>query len=276
MSLTIRTNIAAMEAQKNVLRANSALQTSFNRLSSGYRINSAGDDAAGLAISENMMTQIRSYTIAERNANDAISMVQTAEGALGEIQGIMGRMRELAMQGANGSYTQSDRGLMDVEYQALKLEIQRIQGSARFNGKLLLDLNPETVTFQVGLNNTAADQLAVTFGGFGLSSLIDSANSLSGSTSSTSLVALTLVDATMNVLSSERAKYGAAMNRLTISTSSIQTMRLNLSAANSRIRDVDVALETAALAKNQVLSQTGVAILSQANQLPQMALNLIS
>lgn len=276
MSLTIRTNIPAMEAQKNVLRANSALQTSFNRLSSGYRINNAGDDAAGLAISENMMTQIRSYTIAERNANDAISMVQTAEGALGEIQGIMGRMRELAMQGANGSYTESDRTLMDVEYQALKLEIERIQGSARFNGKLLLDLNPETVTYQVGLDNTSADQLQVTFGGFGLSSILDSANSVSGSTSSTSLIALSTVDATMNVLSAERAKYGAAMNRLQITTSSIQTMRLNMSAANSRIRDVDVALETAALAKNQVLSQTGVAILSQANQLPQLALNLIS
>lgn len=275
MPLTIRTNIPAMEAQKNLISANKSLQTSFNRLSSGYRINSAADDAAGLAISENMMTQIRSYTIAERNANDAISMVQTAEGALGEIQQIMGRMRELAMQGANGSYTQDDRNLMDVEYQALKLEIGRIQGAARFNGKVLLGLNASTIVFQVGLDNTASDQLSVTFGGFGLSAILDSANSVAGSASSAALTALSTVDATMSILSESRAKYGAAMNRLEVTTSSIQTMRLNLSAANSRIRDVDVALETAALAKHQVLAQTGVSVLSQANQLPQLALNLI-
>ncbi len=245
------------------------------RLSSGFRINSAKDDAAGLAISESMMTQIRSYTVAERNANDAISMVQTAEGALGEVQNIMGRMRELAMQGANGSLTDIDRGFLDTEYQALKAEIFRIQGSAKFNGKQLLNASAVAYTFQVGLDNTGSDQITITFGGFGLSAILDSASNVAGSTTSTALAALSIIDGTMDIISTERAKYGASMNRMEITTSSIQTMRLNLSAANSRIRDVDVAMETSTLAKNQVLSQAGVSVLSQANQLPQLAMKLI-
>lgn len=275
MPLMLRTNIPSLEAQKNLGQSNSALQTSFNRLSSGFRINSAKDDAAGLAISESMITQIRSYTVAERNANDAISMVQTAEGALAEVQNIMGRMRELAMQGANGSLTGVDRGFLDTEYQALKAEISRIQGSAKFNGKQLLSATATTLTFQVGLDNTASDQLAVTFGGFGLSAILASASNVSGSTTSASLAALSTIDGTMDLISTERAKYGASMNRLEITTSSIATMRLNLSAANSRIRDVDVALETSTLARNQILSQAGVSVLSQANELPQLAMKLI-
>lgn len=275
MPLMLRTNIPSLEAQKNVGHSNQALQTSFNRLSSGFRINSAKDDAAGLAISESMMTQIRSYTVAERNANDAISMVQTAEGALGEVQNIMGRMRELAMQGANGSLTNIDRGFLDTEYQALKAEIFRIQGSAKFNGKQLLNESAISYTFQVGLDNTQSDQITVTFGGFGLSAILDSASSVAGSTTSAALAALSIIDETMDIISTERAKYGASMNRMEITTSSIQTMRLNLSAANSRIRDVDVAMETSTLAKNQVLSQAGVSVLAQANQLPQLAVKLI-
>jgi flagellin len=275
MPLMLRTNIPSLEAQKNLTQSNSALQTSFNRLSSGFRINSAKDDAAGLAISESMSTQIRSYTVAERNANDAISMVQTAEGALGEVQNIMGRMRELAMQGSNGSLTETDRNYLNTEFQALKAEINRIQGSAKFNGKQLLAASANTLTFQVGLDNTASDQLAVTFGGFGLSAILDSVSSVAGSSTSTSLAALSTIDATMTLISTERAKYGAAMNRLEITTSSIATMRLNLSAANSRIRDVDVALETSTLARNQILSQAGVSVLSQANELPQLAMALL-
>lgn len=275
MPLMLRTNIPSLESQKNVGHSNQALQTSFMRLSSGFRINSAKDDAAGLAISESMMTQIRSYTVAERNANDAISMVQTAEGALGEVQNIMGRMRELAMQGANGSLTDIDRGFLDTEYQALKAEIFRIQGSAKFNGKQLLNESAVSYTFQVGLDNTQSDQITVTFGGFGLSAILDSASSVAGSTTSSALAALSIIDGTMDIISTERAKYGASMNRMEITTSSIQTMRLNLSAANSRIRDVDVAMETSTLAKNQVLSQAGVSVLSQANQLPQLAMKLI-
>lgn len=275
MAITIKTNIPSLQAQKNLQRSTAALNSSFDRLSSGLRIVSAADDAAGLAISESMMTQIRSFTIAERNAQDAVSMVQTAEGALAEVHSIMGRLRELAMQGANGSLTAIDRGFLDTEYQALKTEIDRIQKSAKFNGKDLLSLNQSTIQFQIGLDNTTSDQLTLTFGGFGLTAITDAGNLISGSNIDNALTALSTIDAALSIISTERAKYGATMNRLAITISSIETMRLNLSAANSRIRDVDVATETAALARNQVLSQAGVSVLAQANQLPQLALNLL-
>ncbi len=275
MSIQIKTNIPSLQAQKNLSASSAALNSSFDRLSSGLRIVSAADDAAGLAISESMITQIRSFTIAERNAQDAVSMVQTAEGALAEVHSIMGRLRELAMQGANGSLTQTDRGFLDTEYQALKTEIGRIQQAAKFNGRELLSLTASTIQFQIGLDNTTSDQLTLTFGGFGLTTITSSANLISGSGIDNALNALSTIDTALSVISTERAKYGASMNRLGTTISSIETMRLNLSAANSRIRDVDVATETAALARNQVLSQAGVSVLAQANQLPQLALNLL-
>jgi len=275
MSITIRTNVPSLQAQKNLQKSSSALNASFDRLSSGLRIVTAADDAAGLAISESMITQIRSFTIAERNAQDAVSMVQTAEGALAEVHSIMGRLRELAMQGANGSLTSTDRGFLDTEFQALKAEIARIQGAAKFNGKQLLQTTVSTVQFQIGLDNTGSDQLTLSFGGVGLTSIISASNLIAGSGISSALRALSTIDGTLSIVSTLRAKYGATMNRLDITISSIETMRLNLSAANSRIRDVDVATETAALARNQVLSQAGVSVLSQANQLPQLALNLL-
>jgi flagellin len=275
MAITIRTNVPSLQAQKNLQKASSALNASFDRLSSGLRIVTAADDAAGLAISESMITQIRSFTIAERNAQDAVSMVQTAEGALAEVHSIMGRLRELAMQGANGSLTSTDRGFLDTEFQALKAEIGRIQGAAKFNGKQLLQTTVSTVQFQIGLDNTSSDQLTLSFGGVGLTSIISASNLIAGSGISSALRALSTIDSTLSIVSTLRAKYGATMNRLDITISSIETMRLNLSAANSRIRDVDVATETAALARNQVLSQAGVSVLSQANQLPQLALNLL-
>ncbi len=273
--LTIPTNIASLEAQKNLARNQMSLQQSFNRLSSGFRINSAADDAAGLAISESMKSQIRSYVVSERNANDAISMVQTAEGALGEVQDIASRMRELAVQASNGSFTAVDRGYMNTEYTQLKEEVVRIQGAAKFNGKQLLQTTASSIVFQVGLNNTGSDQLTVTFGGFALTSLVASTNTLGGTTTSSALAALSTIDNAMTTISTQRAKYGASMNRLGVVTSSIQTMRLNITAANSRIRDVDVAEETSMLARNQVLSQAGISVLSQANQLPNMAMSLL-
>jgi flagellin len=275
MTLSIKTNIPALQAQKNLISSTRAMHSSFDRLSSGLKIVSAADDAAGLAISESMVTQIRSLTVAERNAQDAISMVQTAEGALAEVHSIMGRLRELAMQGANGSLTATDRGFLDTEYQALKTEINRIQQSAKFNGKQLLSNGASAIQFQIGIDNTASDQLTLTFGGFGLTTLTSSGNLISGSGINNALSALGTIDAALAIISTERAKYGASMNRLDITVSSIQTMRLNLSAANSRIRDVDVAVETSKLARNQVLSQAGVSVLAQANQLPQLALNLL-
>jgi flagellin len=275
MPIAIQTNMASLETQKNLNKTQIALSKSFNKLSSGYRVNSAADDAAGLAISESMKTQIRSYVVAERNANDAISMTTTAEASLGEMTNILGRMRELAMQGANGSMTSTDRGYLDTEFKALQGEMGRIQGSAKFNGKQLLSSTATVIQFQIGLDNTASDQLSLTFGGMGLTTLLTTATNVAGATSGTSLTALGSIDAALTTISTSRARYGAAMNRLEITTSSIQTMRLNLSAANSRIRDVDVAEETAMLSKNQILSQSGAAVLSQANQLPQLALRLL-
>jgi flagellin len=275
MPLTIQSNIASLQAQANLGKTQSTLAQSFNRLSSGFRINTAADDAAGLAVSESMRSQIRSYIVAERNANDAISMVQTAEGALGQVQDIAVRMRELAVQSANGSATSTDRGYIDTEYSQLKQELTRIQGAAKYNGKPLLQATASTITFQIGLDNTASDHLNVTFGGFAVGALVATSNNVAGATASSALAALGIIDAAMTVVSSARAKYGASMNRLSIVTTSIETMRINLTASDSRIRDVDVAAETSTLAKNQVLSQAGVSVLAQANQLPNMALNLL-
>jgi flagellin len=275
MAITIQTNISSLETQKALNKTQSALNKNFTKLSSGYRINTAADDAAGLAISESMKIQIRSYVVAERNANDALSMTQTAESVLGEMSDILGRMRELAMQGANGSMTDVDRGYLDTEFTALKEEISRMQVSAKFNGRELISQTAASINFQIGLNNTASDQIQLTFGGLGLTSLLDAATNVAGSTSTNALNALGRIDAALQTISTNRAKYGATMNRLEVSISSIQTMRLNLTAANSRIRDVDVAQETAELSRNQILSQAGSSVLAQANQLPQLALQLL-
>jgi len=272
--MVIQTNVSSMEAQKNLLGNQANLTKSFNRLSSGFRINTAADDAAGLAISESMKSQIRSYTVAERNASDAISMAQTAEGALGEMHNILGRMRELAMQSANGSMTAQDRGYVQTEFAQLQSEVTRIQDSAKFNGKALVGQSATVISFQVGLEATATDQISVTFGGLSLSALINDA-AVSGAEASQALAALATIDAAIGSISTARSSYGAAMNRMEVATSNIQTMRLNLSAANSRIRDVDVAEETSRMSRNQVLAQAGISVLAQANQIPQLAAQLI-
>jgi flagellin len=275
MGIFINTNVASIEAQKNLGYNQAQLQVSFNRLSSGLRINSAKDDAAGLAISESLKSQIRSFNVAERNASDGISMAQTAEGALGEVHGILGRMRELAVQSANGSLTATDRGFLQTEFSSLQAEITRIQGSARFNGRALVSSTAETITLQVGLDNTTSDQISVTLGGVSLATISGLSTAISGSTASGALASLSTIDTAITSVSTARATFGAAMNRLEVASASIQTMRLNLSAANSRIRDVDVATETSTLSRNQVLSQAGVSVLAQANQLPTLALNLM-
>lgn len=275
MAMVIQTNVSSLESQKNLLANQTALAKSFNRLSSGFRINSAADDAAGLGISESMKAQIRSYTVAERNASDGISMAQTAEGALGEIHNVLGRMRELAMQSSNGSMTEQDRGFVQTEFGLLQAEISRIQQSTKFNGKEIVTEATNSITFQVGLDNTASDQITVTFGGLTLSSIISSGALVSGSTTTNALASLSIIDEAITAVSTTRSNFGAAMNRLEVATSNIQTMRLNISAANSRIRDVDVAEETSKMSRNQVLAQAGVSILAQANQIPQMAAQLL-
>jgi flagellin len=273
MAINIQTNYAALSAQKNLSGNQKLLAGSFQRLSSGYRVNSAADDAAGLAISESMKSQIRSYTVAQRNASDAQSMAQTAEGALGDVHDIMGRMRELAMQSANGDLGTTDRGYVNTEFKSLQAEVSRIQTSAKFNGKQLINATPATTTFQVGLNNTASDQIKVTFGGVNLTAI--TANTADLSTATGALNALATIDTAIQNVSTARSNFGTAMNRMDFATSNIQTMQLNITAANSRIRDVDVAAETANLSRNQVLTQAGTAVLAQANQIPQLALSLI-
>ncbi len=273
MALYIQTNISSMQAQKNLIGNQEKLQKSFNKLSSGFRINTAADDAAGLAISESMKSQIRSYNVAERNAADGISMAQTAEGALGEVHNVLGRMRELSIQSSNGNLTQTDRGFLQTEFSSLQAEIGRIQDSAKFNGVKLVGESAATINLQVGLNNTASDQISITTGGLTLSAVL--AASIGGATASAALASLSSIDDAITNVSTSRSKFGAAMNRLDVASSNIQTMRLNLSAANSRIRDVDVAAETASLSRNQVLTQAGISVLAQANQLPQLAFGLL-
>jgi len=276
MAINIQTNVAALSAQKNLGQNQKLLAGSFQRLSSGYRVNSAADDAAGLAISESMKSQIRSYTVAQRNAGDAQSMAQTAEGALGDVHDIMGRMRELAMQSANGDLGSTDRGYIATEFKSLQAEVGRIQGSAKFNGQLLINSTAAAapVTFQVGLNNTTTDQIAVTFGGV-LLTAVTSTTATDLSTAAGALTALGTIDSAIQTVSTARSNFGTVMNRMDFATSNIQTMQLNITTANSRIRDVDVASETANLSRNQVLTQAGTAVLAQANQIPQLALSLI-
>jgi flagellin len=275
MALFMQTNVSSMEAQRNLGYNQGQLQLSFNRLSSGFRINSAKDDAAGLAISENLKSQIRSFSVAERNAGDGISMAQTAEGSLGEVHNILGRMRELAVQASNGSLTGTDRGFLQTEFSQLQSEITRIQGSAKFNGKQLLGATANTITLQVGLDAVTSDQIKVTLGGVSLATISGSGVALSGTTAASALSSLSSIDSAISSVSTSRSSFGAAMNRLEVSQSNIATMRLNLSAANSRIRDVDVASETSQMSRNQVLSQAGLSVLAQANQLPQLALGLL-
>jgi flagellin len=276
MSLVIQTNVASLQAQKNVSASQGMLAKSFNRLSSGFRINPAADDAAGMAISESMKSQIRSYSVAERNANDGISMAQTAEGALGEISNVLGRMRELSVQGANGSLQSTDRTYLQTEFQSLQHEITRITSSTKFNNIALITSTDSQVTFQVGIGTGPADQISVSFGNVTLGGVVDSsAVLLSGSDGTNALAAITQIDTALTSVSNARAKFGAAQNRLEVTTSNIQTARLNLSASNSRIRDVDVASEAAEMSRNQVLAQAGASMLAQANQSPQLAMGLL-
>lgn len=275
MAITINTNVASLDAQRNLSRTQSDQRVNFQRLSSGMRINSASDDAAGLGIRENLNAQVRSLSVAERNSNNAISMAQTAESALGQVSGILTRMRELAVQGANGDLGATDRGYLDTEFQSLRSEITRISDSTIFNGKQLLGGAATTITFQVGINNTTSDRIDVSFGGVDLTALGINASSVSGATAANSQTAIASLDTAIGTVSSRRATFGASMNRLSTTVSNLQSMRTNISAANSRIADVDVAEETASMARNQVLSQAAVSVLAQANQAPQLALSLL-
>jgi flagellin len=273
--LFINTNVGSLNAQKNLNKAQSTLQTSFQRLSSGFRVNSASDDAAGLGVSESLKSRIRSFKVAERNTSNAISMANTAEGGLNEISGIIVRMRELAVQSANGDLTSTDRGYVDTEFALLKEEIDRLAETTEFNGKELLAGAAGSISFQVGINTTSFDTIAVDFGGISVSNLGLSGISVGGATATNATAAIDAIDTALGQVSTSRAEFGAAANRLGIAVANSQTMRTNLEAANSVIRDVDVAAETAVLARSQVLLQAGTSVLAQANQTPVLALSLL-
>lgn len=276
MGLNIQTNVAALDASRSISKSQKSLNSNFNKLSTGFRVNSAADDASGLAISESMKSRIRSYTVAERNAADGISMSQTAEGALSEVHDVLGRMRELAMQSANGILNgAAGRTSIQNEFESLGAEITRIRDSTNFNGRALIasSVTAATINFQVGVGNTASDKIGVAIAVFSLTGVTLTTASVSSATAAQTM--LSTIDTAIDTVSTQRAKFGAAINRLEVATSNIQTMRQNLTAANSRIVDVDVAEESAKMAKNQVLSQTSVSVMAQANQMPQLALKLL-
>ena len=275
MPLVINTNIASLEAQKNLANSQGVLQKSFQRLSSGYRINSASDDAAGLGVSESLKARIRSFSVAERNTTNALNMSRTAESGLGEVSGIVIRMRELAVQSANGDLSSTDRGYIDTEFGLMKEEIDRLANSTKFNSIDLLGGVATTIAFQVGISTTSSDTISVSFGAISASSLGLSGVSVAGSSATNSTAAITALDSALTQVSTNRARFGAAANRLSIAVTSSQTIRTNLEAANSSIRDVDVAEETSLLSRSQVLLQAGTSVLSQANQAPQLALSLL-
>jgi flagellin len=279
MSISVLTNVASLNAQRNLTGTQAALAGSIGRLSSGMRINTASDDAAGLGISENLKADVRGMAQAQRNANDGISMSQVAEGSMNDMQGIVSRMRELAVQSANGTLGGTERGYVHTEYQQLQGEINRIGQVTEFNGQKLLDGSASAgLTMQVGIRNTANDRLAFSITKLSTSTLGSTSlhiASASLSTATNAQNAIGVFDKAIQQLSSARSKVGAVQNRLQVTVSNLAVGQENLSAANSRIRDVDVASETANMTKNQILSQAGVAVLSQANQLPQSALSLL-
>ncbi len=274
MGLRINTNIASINAQRNLAEITDRLGKSFRRLSTGLRIAVASDDPAGLAVSERLRSQIRSLGQAQRNANDTISLVQVGEGALNEVSNMLTRLRELTIQSANGTTGDLDRQTLQEEFSAMVSEINRVALSTEFNGVKLLDGSSSVASFQVGIHSTpGVDTLSIS-----LSPALSTSLALStldiGSGGDTSL-ALAQIDSAINSVASLRGRFGAVQNRMQSTIANIRIARESLTAAESRIRDVDIALETARLTQNTIIQQVAIAILAQANAQPQVALALL-
>ena len=273
MSMSIKTNVASLEAQKNLMASETSLNSSLAKLSSGFRITKAQDDAAGLAIAVNLGAQIKSYNQAVRNANDALNVTQTAEASLNETQNILTRLRELASQSASSGVSNTERGYIQNEVTALTSEIDRIANSTEYNGVSLINAST-ALTFQVGIRNVAAnDQITVTTSSATAGSL--GVNALSLSTLTGAQGALATIDAALQSISSSRATLGAQANRMETVINAATQASVSLASAQSRIQDVDVAQETSNLSRAQILMQAGVSVLAQANQIPQVALKLL-
>lgn len=292
MANSVNTNIMSLNTQRNLYTSNLGLSTSIQRLSSGLRVNSAKDDAAGLAIAERMNAQIRGNTVAIRNANDGISLAQTAEGALGKIGDSLQRMRELAVQSANASNNSGDRDNLNAEFAQLQKEINRVVAGTTFNQTTLF-AGSGSFTFQVGAGTTTNDQIEVTrnqlaAGSAGSSGALTAAgsakdifatvttvSSISGASGGAALKAIKDIDFALDKVNAERANYGAVQNRFESVIANLQIAVENVSAARSRIMDTDFAAETANLTRTQILTQAGTAMLAQANQAPQSVLSLL-
>lgn len=275
MGLRIGTNVASINAQRTLAGSQREISKSFAQLSSGSRITKSADDAAGLSISENMKSEIRGYTQAGRNANDGISMVQTSEGGLGEISNILTRFRELGVQAASDTVGDQERSFIDKEVQQLKAETDRIAKTTRFGKTNLLDGTGGQFDFQVDVNNTENDRIGFDAGL--QNATLDSLGiaGLDFTTKEGARGSLETVDMAQKTVSGQRANLGALQSRLFSTSDQIGVTVENLSAANSRIRDTDIAASTAELTKNNILQQASVSVLSQANQTPAMALKLI-
>jgi flagellin len=276
MGLRVNTNIASLTAQRHMSVVTNRLQGNYSRLASGLRIATAADDAAGLAISEKMRSQIRSFTVASRNAQDGISLAQTAEGALSEVSNVLSRMRELAMQSSNGTLSAGDRQTLDAEYQAMLNEIDRIATQTTFNDINLLDgtVPGGSVEIQVGIN--LAEVIDVTLGDMQVANATGLNLATTDITSAANAQALLAdLDAALTFTNTTRGDLGAQQNRMESALRSIMNARENLSSAESRIRDVDVAEESADLTRNSIMQQAATSILQQANTQPQIALSLL-
>jgi flagellin len=280
MSQVINTNLASLNAQRNLSGTQNQLSTAIQRLSSGLRVNSAKDDAAGLAIANRMDGQARGMSVAVRNANDGISMAQVAEGALGKVTDMMQRRRELAVQAANASNTASDRTSLNAEFQQLAQEVDRTLLSTRFNGQAILAGSAGALQFQIGANNATTDQLLFTTTNMATSANITAVTTatttvISGTNAANANAMISALDIALDTVNSERATYGAVQNRFEAVIANLQISAENQTAAKSRIMDADFATETATLTRAQILQQAGTAMLAQANQIPQQVLQLL-
>jgi flagellin len=264
MSLRINNNVEAFNAHRQLVQTSNNAAKSMERLSSGNRINRAADDAAGLAISEKLRGQIRGLSQAQRNAQDGVSLVQTAEGSLNEVHSMLQRVRELAVQYQNGTLSTSDKAAITAEAQQLASEIERIGTTADFNGIKLLDGSTSTVSFQVGANDN--DTISVDTASLG---------SKVGSIDVSQTDAISAIDAAIENVSTLRSTFGAVQNRLEHTLNNLATYQENLTASESRIRDVDMASEMVEFSKDQILQQAGTSMLAQANQAPQAVLSLL-
>lgn len=276
MALVITTNVASLNAQRSLTGTSRAMDQSLARLSSGFRINQAADDAAGLAISENLRAQIRGLGQANRNSNDGISLVQVAEGGLNEVSNMLIRLRELGVQAASDTIGDTERKFLDVEYQQLKSEIQRVSEVTSFNGYDLLNGTGGIMDIQVGVHNDPFKD-RISFNTAAANATIESLGIMADSvgTKVQAQNSLSTVDNAMVSVNAMRANFGALQNRLQSTVNNLLVAHENLSAANSRIRDADIATETAELTRNSILKQAGISVLGQANQAQQMALKLL-